>query len=331
MANDKAETNLQDGNADKLNVEAAEIIANEALRLPISDSVPIYEKVLATFPTSAKYWKQYVEALMAVNNDEAARQIRRCYIRFIRKIYDMKGIEGQEETKRAYEFMLDYVDYIGRVETNSLRTTRTEKTLRKILIRDEMKKDVEITLWPEKVHLIGNEVIPGDIVAITSMMVTEHNGRVQLESTYLTNAFVNPHMPQTIDHINRLNAIPPMEPSARNEQIATLLDIKLTSQQNIQNPKNFICKATIKRVHEDQGWYYVLCSKCGQKLYPQQKNDNLNFVCKDDDDIIPNFRYYVNATNRVTARKIIGGVWWRESVAEAAFAGVMVTACDKRR
>ncbi|KAK6143519.1 hypothetical protein DH2020_023867 [Rehmannia glutinosa] len=124
MANGTAESNTLSitGNADKFNAEAAEILANEALRLPMSDAVPIYEQLLATFPTSAKYWKQYVEALMAVNNDEATRQVFsrcllnclqvplwRCYIRFIRKINDMKGIEGQEETKKAYEFMLNYV------------------------------------------------------------------------------------------------------------------------------------------------------------------------------------------------------------------------------
>lgn len=34
---------------------------------------------------------------------------RRCYIRFIRKINDKKGIECQEETKKAFEFMLNYV------------------------------------------------------------------------------------------------------------------------------------------------------------------------------------------------------------------------------
>lgn len=125
MANETAQPNslpLSDGNADKFNVEAAEKLANEALRLPTSDAVPIYEYLLATFPTSAKYWKQYVEALMAGNNDEAARQVFsrcllnclqvplwRCYIRFIRKVNDKKGIEGQEETKKAFEFMLNYV------------------------------------------------------------------------------------------------------------------------------------------------------------------------------------------------------------------------------
>nr|GEY82051.1 cleavage stimulation factor subunit 77 [Tanacetum cinerariifolium] len=56
-------------------VESAESLANQALRLPISDAVPIYEQLLSTFPTAAKYWKQYVEAHMAVNNDDATKQI----------------------------------------------------------------------------------------------------------------------------------------------------------------------------------------------------------------------------------------------------------------
>lgn len=108
--------------AEKYNVEAAEILAKEALHMPISESLPIYEQLLATFPTAAKYWKQYVEAYMAVNNDDATKQIFsrcllnclqvplwRCYIRFIRKVNDKKGVEGQEETKKAYDFMLSYV------------------------------------------------------------------------------------------------------------------------------------------------------------------------------------------------------------------------------
>ncbi|KAL3648620.1 hypothetical protein CASFOL_005023 [Castilleja foliolosa] len=187
-------------------------------------------------------------------------------------------------------------DYIGRVKANYLQSTSTGKRLRKTLLQDEMKKEVEITLWPEMRHLIGDDVIPGHIVAITSTMVTEHNGRLQLESTYLTTIFINPDMPQMIDHINRLRALPAMEPTGTNEQIATLQDLKLSSQQNIQSSRNFICKAKIKQIHENRGWYYGLCSKCSNKLYPQQENDKLNFVCKDDDNIIPNFRYCVNAT-----------------------------------
>lgn len=107
---------------DKYSVESAEALANEALRLPISEAVPIYEQLLATFPTAAKYWKQYVEAHMAVNNDDATKQIFsrcllnclqiplwRCYINFIRKVNEKKGLEGQEETRKAFDFMLGYV------------------------------------------------------------------------------------------------------------------------------------------------------------------------------------------------------------------------------
>lgn len=34
---------------------------------------------------------------------------RRCYIRFIRKVNEKKGADGQEETRKAYDFMLNYV------------------------------------------------------------------------------------------------------------------------------------------------------------------------------------------------------------------------------
>ncbi|XP_048437696.1 cleavage stimulation factor subunit 77 isoform X1 [Pyrus x bretschneideri] len=107
---------------DKYSVEASENQANEALRLPITEAAPIYEQLLTVFPTAAKYWKQYVEAQMAVNNDDATKQIFsrcllnclqiplwRCYIRFIRKVNDKNGVEGQEETRKAFDFMLSYV------------------------------------------------------------------------------------------------------------------------------------------------------------------------------------------------------------------------------
>ncbi|KAK6930631.1 hypothetical protein RJ641_004725, partial [Dillenia turbinata] len=107
---------------DRYNVETAEFLASEALRLPISEAVPIYEQLLAAFPTAAKYWKQYVEAHMAVNNDDAIKllfsrcllnclqiPLWRCYIRFIRNVNDKKGVEGQEETRKAYDFMLSYI------------------------------------------------------------------------------------------------------------------------------------------------------------------------------------------------------------------------------
>ncbi|WCJ18367.1 Cleavage stimulation factor subunit 3 [Euphorbia peplus] len=107
---------------DKYNAEAAEILANNAQRLPIVHSAPVYEQLLSLYPTAAKFWKQYAEAYMTVNNDDAIKQIFsrcllnclqvplwRCYIRFIRKVNDKKGMEGQEETRKAFDFMLNYV------------------------------------------------------------------------------------------------------------------------------------------------------------------------------------------------------------------------------
>lgn len=107
---------------DIYNVEAAEILANEALQLPIAEAAPIYEKLLATFPTAVKYWKQYVEAYIAANDEETAKQIFsrclltcphinlwRCYINFIKRVNSKRGSEGLEETKKAFDFMLNYV------------------------------------------------------------------------------------------------------------------------------------------------------------------------------------------------------------------------------
>ncbi|RZR91294.1 hypothetical protein BHM03_00019381, partial [Ensete ventricosum] len=70
---------------DIYNVEAADIILNEAQvsfhALPVTEAAPIYEQLLCTFPTAAKYWKQYVEAYMAINNDEVTKQIfSRCLL-----------------------------------------------------------------------------------------------------------------------------------------------------------------------------------------------------------------------------------------------------------
>ncbi|KAL3629937.1 hypothetical protein CASFOL_026249 [Castilleja foliolosa] len=187
-------------------------------------------------------------------------------------------------------------DYIGRVEKNYLQSTTKGMQLRKTLLQDEMKRKVEITLWPDIRHLIGDKVIPGDILAITSAMVTEHNGHLQLESTYLTTTFRNSDMPETMEHVHRLKALPAMQPAEIIDQTVTLLDLKLASQQKIQTARKFTCQARVTKIHDNRGWYYVLCSKCSKKLYPEQDNDEVIFVCEDDNDIVPNFRYCVNAT-----------------------------------
>ncbi|KAI3857178.1 hypothetical protein MKW98_010592 [Papaver atlanticum] len=86
--------------SDKYNVEASEILANQAQRLPITDAAPIYEQLLSAFPTA-------VFGRCLLDNCQIALWC--CYIRLIRKLNDKKGAEGQEETKNAFEFMLNYV------------------------------------------------------------------------------------------------------------------------------------------------------------------------------------------------------------------------------
>ncbi|KAL3654561.1 hypothetical protein CASFOL_001546 [Castilleja foliolosa] len=170
-----------------------------------------------------------------------------------------------------------------------------ENSYEKLNYKTIWGKQLEITLWPEKRHLIGDEVVAGDIVAITSTMVIEHNARVDIFDNSSHKSRI-PDVLQTVEHITRLRGLPAVQSTEPEEQTVTLLDLKLSTQQNIQGSRNFICDAKIAHIHEDRGWYYVLCSKCSNKLYPEQDSNNLILVCKDDEDITPNFRYCVNTT-----------------------------------
>ncbi|KAM0006417.1 putative nucleic acid-binding protein [Helianthus debilis subsp. tardiflorus] len=95
-------------------------------------------------------------------------------------------------------------DSIGHVKRNYLFTILT-----KVVLRDERMNMVEITLWPEKRHLIGTDVGPGNIVAITSAQVSKYS-MIQLESTHLTEVAINPDTPQTAEYVARLKALPPI-------------------------------------------------------------------------------------------------------------------------
>ncbi|KAJ0930085.1 putative nucleic acid-binding protein [Helianthus annuus] len=81
-------------------------------------------------------------------------------------------------------------DFIGRVEKNYPFTTSKKLILTKVVLRDERMNRVEITLWPDKRHLIGPDVGPGNIVAITSTQVSKYS-MMQLESTHLTEVAIN--------------------------------------------------------------------------------------------------------------------------------------------
>ncbi|KAM0031257.1 putative nucleic acid-binding protein [Helianthus debilis subsp. tardiflorus] len=81
-----------------------------------------------------------------------------------------------EEIKSRSESTKLLTDFIGRVKKHWPSTTRTNKRLRKIDMEDDRENPIQITLWLEKRDLIGNETIPGDILAITSTLVTDFQG-----------------------------------------------------------------------------------------------------------------------------------------------------------
>ncbi|XP_057948438.1 cleavage stimulation factor subunit 77 isoform X2 [Malania oleifera] len=102
---------------------------------------------------------------MASNNDDATKQIFsrcllsclqiplwRCYIRFIRKVNEKKGVEGLEETRKAFDFMLNYVgsdiasgpvwmDYINFLKSLPALTTQ-EESQRMTAVRKAYQKAV---------------------------------------------------------------------------------------------------------------------------------------------------------------------------------------------
>lgn len=153
--------------ADRYNVDAWDILANEAQLRPISEAAPIYEQLLAIFPTAAKYWKLYVEAQMVANNNDATKQIFsrcllnclhvglwRCYIRFISRVNENKGVEGRDETRKAFEFMLYHIgtdiasgplwmEYISFLKS-LLATTVQEESQRMTNVRKAYQKAILI-------------------------------------------------------------------------------------------------------------------------------------------------------------------------------------------
>ncbi|XP_022004996.1 replication protein A 70 kDa DNA-binding subunit-like [Helianthus annuus] len=215
-------------------------------------------------------------------------------------------IEGQEIPKfcfgfARYEMLQNRIknnkvltDYIGRVDKNYLQPTTTNKILRKVAMTDEWKNKVEITLWPEMMHLIGDEVVVGDIVAIMCAQISKHNGRFQLESTHLATVVVNPECPHIADKIARLKALPPLDEADNNDPLITLQELKSPTSRKHEGVTRFRCRSWMESIDINRRWYYVYCSTCDEKVYPEEDGE-LHFVCKDCEDVTPIFKYSVNA------------------------------------
>ncbi|XP_022006866.1 uncharacterized protein LOC110905383 [Helianthus annuus] len=50
----------------------------------------------------------------------------------------------------------------------------------------------------------------------------------------------------------------------------------------------------MENIDINRSWYYVHCSTCDEKVYPEEDGE-LHFVCKDCEDVTPIFKYSVNA------------------------------------
>ncbi|XP_076889103.1 uncharacterized protein LOC143539771 isoform X2 [Bidens hawaiensis] len=151
---------------------------------------------------------------------------------------------------------------------------------------------VHITLWPAKAHLIGDKTIQGDIIAITSALVTEFDHKKQLESNYPTEIFVNPTFPNVQEHFHRLKELAPAATTVLQNNVTLH---KLLSNSSISGTSQFTCTAQSKEILAYRNWYYVRCSMCNNKS-ELERGESTYYVCKDHDDTKPRFMYCVNAS-----------------------------------
>ncbi|KAM0062249.1 putative nucleic acid-binding, replication factor A [Helianthus debilis subsp. tardiflorus] len=131
------------------------------------------------------------------------------------------------------------------------------------------------------------------LMVILELLSRNISSDMQLESTHLTTVAINPDTPQTAEYVDRLEALPLVQPEDL-EPMLTLLELSSPQRAQEKSSIQFRCYAWIEKIHENRGWFYVHCSKCDKKVYPEQ-DGSLNYVCKDNDDISPKFMFYFNA------------------------------------
>ncbi|KAL8241204.1 hypothetical protein R6Q59_014559 [Mikania micrantha] len=197
-----------------------------------------------------------------------------------------------KDLPRRMELPKLLTDYIGRIEDVSDIMIRSGKKMRKVIIQDESRNIIEITLWGDKANLIEKRDSMGKILAITSTTVTQFKDKLQLESTTATTTDVNPSIPDLNTYIDRFKNLGETSHHQPREKMITITEVKsIDIADNLQN--RYKCVATVIDIQEHRNWYYVICSMCTKKVYPQ-RND---FVCEDHGLFAePKFMYCVNTT-----------------------------------
>ncbi|XP_035844710.1 uncharacterized protein LOC110938089 isoform X3 [Helianthus annuus] len=181
--------------------------------------------------------------------------------------------------------------YIGRIEEVSPIMYRSGKKLRKIVIQDERRNEIEVTLWDEKADMIQTEDIIGKVFAITATTVTYFN-KLQLESTTSTTIDINPPIPDLQTYVNRFQELMPLAEQRASLNHITIADLKKKIYNKTAQQGHYTCTATITEIDNLRTWFYVKCPKCGKRAYPEKDR----FVCLDDDiEEEPIFMYCLNA------------------------------------
>ncbi|KAD3640159.1 hypothetical protein E3N88_29382 [Mikania micrantha] len=157
--------------------------------------------------------------------------------------------------------------------------------------RMEMPKLLtDITLWGEKATEIRSEGSIGQLLAISSAMVTQFQGNLQLESTVGTAAIINPPIVDIQSYIQRFRDLGGSTQQQPDDIPVTIRELKSRNVNGILL-LYFQCYVLITEIQPNRTWYYVKCSECTKRVYPQQNE----FVCEDDGLISePRFMFCLN-------------------------------------
>ncbi|KAM0047963.1 putative nucleic acid-binding, replication factor A [Helianthus debilis subsp. tardiflorus] len=99
----------------------------------------------------------------------------------------------------------------------------------------------------------------------------------------------------SIQHSHRYNIMSTGKTIQPSENTVIVQELKNTPANKIVNvpQSRFTYYAPIKEIYASCKWYYVQCSLCAKKLY-QEKSDSIHFVCEDDENPQPKYKYCVN-------------------------------------
>ncbi|KAK9053065.1 hypothetical protein SSX86_029695 [Deinandra increscens subsp. villosa] len=224
---------------------------------------------------------------------------------------DGNTIEAKVQTKRNKldSHITLYSCYnIDGVESTSTMMKRKDYNLMKISAIDLSGQVIEITLWEDIGYNYVNSLAPGMVTAITSLIVTTHAGKIQLESTSATTVEIEPPVEDFKESIQKLKRMPKAQTIVYGQQTDKDIRDNITTLQNIvsMNPDSidvyncqqnyrFACKATVKEFHGYRKWYRRKCPSpdCDDTLRPEE--DYL--LCKHCGRIDnPVYTYCVNGT-----------------------------------